>query len=72
MNDKIKTLLGSLRFWQVTGATAFVILGHYLPGMEFLWNTLAGYFAVVAGIGSLDSIAEKISSKKPVPPPSIT
>lgn len=61
---KIKELLNSLRFWQVTGATGLVLLGHYIPDQAFLWNTLATYFAAVAGIGSLDSIATKLSGTK--------
>lgn len=59
MLQKLSELLGSIRFWQVTFATAFVLLGHYLPDLAFLWNTLATYLAAVAGIGTLDSIALK-------------
>ncbi len=64
MVAKIGELLNSIRFWQVTLATAFVLLGHYLPDLSFLWNTLAAYSATVAGIGTLDSVATKLSSKK--------
>ncbi len=58
---KIKEILNSLRFWQVTFATGFILAGHYLPDMSFLWNSLAAWLATVAGIGTLDSIAEKSS-----------
>lgn len=61
MTEKMKELFNSLRFWQVTAATAFVLLGHYLPDLSFLWNTLAAYLATVAGIGTADSVAKKIS-----------
>lgn len=61
MTQKLKDLFNSVRFWQVTLATVFVLLGHYAPGMDFLWNTLAGFLATVAGIGTLDSVASKIS-----------
>ena len=64
MLDKLKELLNSVRFWQVTLGTFFVLAGHYLPGLEFLWNTLAGWMAAVAAIGTLDSVAIKLSSKK--------
>jgi len=64
MPEKLLDLLNSIRFWQVTLATAFVLLGHYLPDLSFLWNTLATWLATVAGIGTLDSIAVKLSSKK--------
>lgn len=58
---KVKELVGSIRFWQVTFATGFLILGHYLPNDAFLWNALAGWLGTVAGIGTLDSVAEKVS-----------
>lgn len=60
MIQKLKDLFNSIRFWQVTAATAFVLLGHYLPDQVFLWNSLAAYLATVAGIGTADSIARKI------------
>jgi len=62
MIDKIKQVLNSLRFWQVTGAMVFVLLGHYLPDLAFLWNTLATWAATVAGIGTVDSAATKLGS----------
>ena len=64
MSEKIRELMSSVRFWQVTAGTVFLLLGHYFPGQEFLWNVLAGWLATVAGIGTLDSIAVKLSSKK--------
>jgi len=62
MIAKFTDLFNSIRFWQVTAATAFVILGHYAPGYEFLWNALAVWLGTVAGIGTLDSVATKMSS----------
>ncbi len=61
MIQKIAALLNSVRFWQVTGATAFILAGHYLPDQSFLWNSLAGWLAAVAGIGTLDSVATKMA-----------
>lgn len=62
MIEKVTALFGSVRFWQVTLATLFVLAGHYLPDLAFLWNTLAGYLAAVAGIGTLDSVASRLGS----------
>jgi hypothetical protein len=64
MREKLGELFNSVRFWQVTLGTIFVILGHYVPNLEFLWNTLAGYLGIVIGIGTLDSVAQKLGSKK--------
>lgn len=63
MIQKLSELFNSVRFWQVTLATTFVLLGHYLPDMVFLWNTLAAYLAAVAGIGTLDSVATKFGGQ---------
>lgn len=63
VNAKIGVLFTSIRFWQMTLAALFVLLGHYFPGMEFLWDTLAAYLAAVTGIGTLDSVATRISGK---------
>lgn len=62
--DKLKELFGSIRFWQVSSATSFVLLGHYFPDAQFLWNTLAAWLAAVASIGTLDSVASRISGDK--------
>lgn len=67
MQEKISLLLGSVRFWQVTAASAFVLLGHYWPGMEFLWDTLAAWLATVTAIGTLDSVANKIGGQTTPP-----
>ncbi len=58
--EKLKMLFNSIRFYQITAATVFVLLGHYFPDMQFVWNTVAGWLAAVAGIGTLDSVAKKI------------
>lgn len=64
MKEKIKELLNSVRFWQVTFATAFLLLGHYLPDLAFLWNTLAGYLATIAGVGTVDKLGKSIGKVK--------
>lgn len=67
MLEKIKNVLSSIRFWQLTFATAFVLVGHYFPQGQFLWNTLATFLAAVVGIGTADSVAQNISgTKQPV------
>ena len=67
MIDKIKDLLGSIRFYVVS----FAWLSEYLSKISadgfdivVLFNQLALYFGSVVAIGSLDSIATKLSSKK--------
>ncbi len=67
MKEKLNGILNSIRFWQVTVGMLFVLLGHYFPEMQFLWNTLAGYVATVVGIGTLDSVAKNISATKEEP-----
>lgn len=62
--DKVGGLLNSVRFWQVTAATAFVLLGHYVPQLDFLWNSLAAWLATVAGIGTLDAVASRFAATK--------
>ena len=64
MKDKIMSVLSSIRFWQLTVATAFVLVGHYFPQGQFLWNTLAAFLATVVGVGTADSVAQNISGTK--------
>lgn len=52
--EKVTLLFTSIRFWQLTFATVFVILGHYFPGLEFMWNALATYLAAVTAVGTID------------------
>lgn len=64
MKDKIMNVLSSIRFWQLTLAAAFVLVGHYFPQGQFLWNTLATFLATVTGLGTLDSVAQNIAGTK--------
>ncbi len=67
MVEKLKELLNSVRFWQVTigsvsayladVATNGFILAHLLMAVS-IW------LGVVASVGTLDSVATKLSSKK--------
>lgn len=59
IKNKIALLFTSVRFWQLTFATIFVILGHYFPGLEFMWNALATYLAAVTAVGTIDKASAK-------------
>lgn len=66
MINKIKGILGSIRFWVITLGW----LAAYLAGVEkegFIWSSLMDQVALwlgsVAVVGSADSIAERINKK---------
>lgn len=72
MIDKIRQILGSIRFYIAT----FAWLSDYLAAIAangfdvvVLFQQVAYWLATVVGIGTADSIAEKISAKKAVVPP---
>lgn len=54
MTNKVKALLGSLRFWLVT-ITAIVSILNGSPVLE----TFQVWAAAVTAIGTLDSVAKK-------------
>jgi hypothetical protein len=63
MIDKVKKLVGSIRFWIIT----FTAISAYLAIVErsgFNWaslfDTLAVYLGTVAGIGTIDKLAENL------------
>lgn len=58
MLEKIKQILGSVRFWIVTMAAITGIL----EGQEVL-QVIQVWLAAVAAIGTLDSVALKFSGK---------
>lgn len=60
--EKIKKLVGSIRFWIVTLTFITSILQAIASGsfdINFLFEAVKIYLIAVAGIGTLDSIAEK-------------
>jgi len=61
MKTKIKELLGSIRFWIVTLTAITAILANVAEGLELhsILDIVTVYFATVAAIGTLDSIAVK-------------
>lgn len=56
--------MNSIRFWQVTGAAFFQAVKIYFPELNSLWDIISLWLVTVAGIGTADSIAVKLSSKK--------
>ena len=65
MKDKVKALLGSIRFWIVTLTAIVAILETTIGGFDFagILEIIKVYLVTVAGIGTLDSVAEKINTK---------
>jgi len=64
MIDKIKGLLGSIRFWIITFGWLAVYLG-VIEEKGFDWTGLFDQIAIwlgtVAGVGTVDSVAERLS-----------
>ena len=67
MIEKVKSILSSIRFWIVTfTAVVAILIGIEKSGFvlaDFL-NVAQIWLLGVAGIGTLDSIAEKLGYKK--------
>jgi len=67
MIDKIKFLLTSLRFWQITLGSASAYTS-YVVASGFSWvsllNAITIWLGVVAGTGTIDGIAERLSGNK--------
>lgn len=66
MVDKIKALLGSIRFWIVTLTAVVAILEGYVDAGAFVFVDALEIFkvwlATVAGLGTLDSVATKFGT----------
>ena len=63
MGDKLKAVLGSLRFWLITITAALAIAEILWGGTEVI-RILEAWLITVVGIGTLDSVAMKIGGKK--------
>ncbi len=63
MGEKLKGILGSLRFWLVTLTAALAIAEIVWGGTEVV-RVLQAWLAAVVGIGTLDSVATKIGGNK--------
>ncbi len=65
--EKVKALFGSLKFWLATSVFITGLLGALVDGtftVAFLINIGQTWLAVVAGIGVLDGITERIGGSK--------
>lgn len=58
MNDKIKALFGSIRFWIVT-LTAIVAILESLGDMALILDVVKVYLLTVAAIGTVDKVLQK-------------
>lgn len=58
MNDKIKALFGSIRFWIVT-LTAIVAILESLGDMAMILDVVKVYLLTVAAIGTVDKVLTK-------------
>lgn len=66
MLEKIKALLGSIRFYIVTLAAVSAVLTAVADGVfssAVLFETLRNWLAAVVAIGSLDSVATKLKAQ---------
>lgn len=61
MEEKLKELLGSVRFWVVTIAAAIAILAVFGIIPDEVQKILIAWLGTVAGIGTLDSVSKKLS-----------
>jgi len=67
MFEKIKEILGSVRFWQITLGAGAVYAGLVIANgfdLPVLLNAIAAWLGTVAGIGTFDRAAEKIGKRK--------
>lgn len=56
MQEKVLAILGSVRFWLITLATASLLAGHYAPDLKYLFDQLAIWLTAVAAIGTIDKL----------------
>jgi len=65
MWDKVKSVLGSIRFWVITLSATAAYIG-VVETSGFVWSQLcdaiALWLGVVAGIGTIDAVIEKIKA----------
>lgn len=63
--QKVKSILTSVRFWLVTLTAATTLLQAHVDGgltTEIVLTTVKMWFGVVAGLGTLDSVATKFGT----------
>lgn len=66
MDKKLKALFSSVRFWIVTLTAAVAVLENYVQSgaIDAYFDIVKVWLGTVAGIGTLDSVAEKFGGKK--------
>ena len=64
MFDKIKAILGSIRFWQIVVAAVLLYLGEVgVIGLEVA-KTIAGVLGVSVTVGTVDKVAKNIGGRE--------
>lgn len=61
--DKVKAILGSVRFWMVTIGAVVAILSFYGIIPPEVQKIILAWLGTVTGIGTVDKVAETISKK---------
>jgi len=68
VTDKVKILIGSVRFWMLTLSAIVAILESYVTNGAILlpdfFEIVKIWLVAVVGVGTLDSIALKINKKE--------
>lgn len=67
LKDKFIAILNSTRFWVITATALVAVINAKIAGsldMNFVLVTVKTWLIAIAGVGTLDSIAEKSASKK--------
>lgn len=59
MLEKIKLLLSSIRFWQITLGAISQIIKLYFPDQEAIFNIFSIWVFTVAGIGTFDKFTKE-------------
>ena len=62
--EKIKALLGSIRFRQLVAGIVLIILGYYKIIPMELANIIAGGLGISIGVGTIDKAASSIGEVK--------
>ena len=62
--EKIKALLGSIRFQQLVIGVVLIILGYYGIVPQALADIIAGALGISIGVGTIDKAASSIGEVK--------
>jgi hypothetical protein len=64
LSEKIKSVVGSLRFWLLTFVAVIMILQAKGIIDDAVFNIIKTWLVAVFGVGTLDSIASKFGGNK--------